>query len=365
MALLHPEEGRDGKTERGTEKKRTDARKEGKIVVSNEVNTVVVLAVAVSIFMLILPMLRHRLTIFVQNWAQLNVVADWEMPVIHALIREALIFCAWAILPIGLAAMLGSIGANVAQTQFFFQPETLKWKFSGLNPANGIKELFSKESLIKLVISMLKVLVISLVVWSTVRTHVMEIIFMHRLTILEAITWFLSLLHSIIWRVIIFCIIVAVIDWIKEKRKYEQSIMMSKQEIKDEHKNQEGNPQMKQKMRGKMRDLSMSRMMAAVPDATVVITNPTRLAVVIKYDSKSMGSPIVVAKGQRLVAKRIRRIAAENGVPVIERKPLARAIYKNVKIGQPVPGEFYEGVAELLAYLYRLGNKHIRSQLGR
>lgn len=365
MALLYPEQGPDGKTERATEKKREDARKEGKVVSSNEVNTVAVLAATVTVFLLILPLIRQRLDAFMMKWTQLSVVAVWDLPVIELLVKESLIICGLAVLPVGFAIMLSSTIASVAQTKPFFQTEVLKMKFDALNPVNGCKELFSKESIVKLVISMLKVAVITFVIWSTVRSHVMEIMFMHRLTVAEAIPWFLRLLNSIIWRVIALFIVVATIDWIKEKRKFEYGIMMTKQEVKDERKNQEGSPQVKQKMRSKMRELSMSRMMAAVPDATVVITNPTRLAVVIKYDAKNMGSPIVVAKGQRLVAKRIRRIAAENGVPVIERKPLARALYKNVKVGQAVPGEFYEGVAELLAYLYRLGNKHIRKQLGR
>jgi flagellar biosynthetic protein FlhB len=175
----------------------------------------------------------------------------------------------------------------------------------------------------------------------------------------------MTIFTQITWRVLALFAVVAVLDWIKEKRKYEKSIMMTKQEIRDEHKNQESSPQVKQRMRRKMRELSTARMMAAVPDATVVITNPTFLAIALKYDASVSSAPIVVAKGKRLSAKRIRRIAEENKVTIIERKPLARAMYNQVEVGRPVPAAYYEAIAELLAYLYRMGDAHVRAELAR
>lgn len=365
MEFLYPKEGADGKTERGTDKKRKDARKEGKVVVSNEIGTVAVLASAIAVFFITLPYLRHCLTGFVLNWEQMDLTGTWNLELVQGLCTQGLLACALGILPIGLAVMLGSIAANVAQTNFFFETGALKFNLKALSPVAGAKELFSKDSIVKLVLSILKVLVISLVVWLLIRKHLGELAFLHRLSIPEAIEWFMILFARIVWRVLALFVVVAVLDWIKEKRKFEKSIMMTKQEVRDERKNQESSPQMKQRMRRKMRELSTARMMAAIPDATVVITNPTYLAIAIQYDAASGRGPIVVAKGKRLVAKRIRRLAEEHGIAVVERKPLARAMYNKVAIGKPVPPGYYQPIAELLAYLYRMGDARIREQLRR
>lgn len=363
MGFLYPEEGADGKTERGSEKKRKDTRKEGKVVVSNEVVTVAVLGAAIVAFLATLPLMRHYLSGLMRYWVQVNLTEEWNVEFVKALFWQAAIVCALGVFPVGLAVLLSSTLANVAQTKPYFETETLKLNFKALNPATGAKQLFSSESIIKLLLSMLKVIVIALVVVGVLRGQLEELTFLHRLSISDGIQWFFVVFSKIVWRVLALFIVVAVLDWIKEKRKYEKSIMMTKQEVKEEQKNQESSPQMKQRMRQKMRELSASRMMASVPDATVVITNPTFLAIAIKYDSKSGNAPIVVAKGKRLVAHHIRDLASENGIPVIERKPLARAMYNKVEIGKPVPASYYEAIAELLAHLYRMGDVHIREQL--
>jgi flagellar biosynthetic protein FlhB len=363
MALLHPEQGPEGKTERGTEKKRQDARKKGKVVISTEVINFVVIAASLAVFIIILPILRRYLYGFMQLWSQLDLSTEWNAQYVGALFKQASVLCAIGILPVGVTAMIGSTVATMAQTKPFFETETLKLKFDALNPVNGVKQLFSKDSIAKLFLSLLKVFVISIVVWGVVKQQVDELTFLNRLSVTEGMQWFVTLLIRIVIRILALYILIAVLDWIKEKRKFEASIMMTKQEVKDEQKGQESNPQVKQKMRRTMRELSAARMMASVPDSTVVITNPTFLAIAIKYDANSMNAPIVVAKGKRKTAHRIRSLAEENGVPLLERKPLARAMYNKVEIGKPVPAEYYEAVAELLAYLYRMGNSHVRQQL--
>ena len=363
MGLLRPEEGPEGKTEAGTERKRREARKKGKVVISNEVITVVVIICAMVTFLVTLPFLRQHLMGFMQLWAQLDISSEWNAVFLQVLFQQVLLVCAIGIMPIGIAAVIGSTIASVAQTRPYFETEALKLKFDALNPVNGAKQLFSKESILKMFISILKVLIISLVVWGALSKQLGELAFLNRLSISEGMQWFMTLFIRIVIRVLALYIVIAVIDWIKEKRKYETSIMMTKQEVKEEHKGQESNPHVKQKMRKTMRELSAARMMAAVPDSTVVITNPTFLAIAIKYDSSSSGAPIVVAKGKRKTAQRIRDLASENGVPLLERKPLARAMYNKIEVGKPVPAEYYEAVAELLAYLYRMGNAHVREQL--
>lgn len=365
MGLLRPEEGPEGKTEAGSEKKRTEARKKGKVVASMEVVTVAVIICAVITFFVILPILRRHLVGFMQLWVQHDLSSDWNIDFIKMLTQQFLLVCTIGIVPIGISAIVGSTIASVAQTRPFFETEALKPKFESLNPVNGMKQLFSKESIVKMFISILKVLIISLVVWGLLKKQLGELTFLNRLTISEGVQWFMTLFIRILVRVLILYIIIAVIDWIKEKRKFETSIMMTKQEVKEERKGQESNPMVKQKLRSKMRELSAARMMAAVPDSTVVITNPTFLAIAIKYDASASNAPIVVAKGKRKTAQRIRDLAAENGVPLLERKPLARAMYNKIEVGKPVPAEYYEAIAELLAYLYRMGNARVREQLAK
>lgn len=363
MAFLYPEEGPDGKTERGTEKKRKDARKDGKVVVSHEVITVAVLAGAFVAFLATLPWLRLYLAEFLKNWTQLDVTGAWNAQFVQRLLQQAAVLCAIGCLPVGLVAMLGSTLAGIAQTKPFFEPESMKLNFKSLNPVEGAKQLFSKDSVVKLLLSMLKIAVISLVMWGAIHKQLLELAFLNRLAVPEGIQWFMAMFTRICLRVLALFVVVAALDWIKEKRKYEKSIMMSRQEVRDEHKNQESSPHVKQRMRRKMRELSTARMMAAIPDATVVITNPTHLAIAIKYDPAEDQAPMVVAKGKRLSAKRMRRIAEESGVPIVERKPLARAMYNKVEVGKPVPSAYYQAIAELLAYLYRMGNARVRQQL--
>ena len=364
MALLYPEEGADGKTERATDKKRKDARKEGKVVLSNEIVTIVVLAGALAVFFGTLPLLKFYLSGFMVQLGQIDVTGVWTVHTIQELLKPAALLFLVGVMPVGLVAIFGSTLATVAQTKPYFQPEVMKLKFDALNPVNGAKQLFSKDSIVKLLLSMLKVAVISLVVWGAIHKQLGELTFLNRLEVNDGVRWFMLLLIKICIRVLGLFMIVAVLDWIKEKRKYEKSIMMTKQEVKDEHKNQESNPQVKQQLRRKMREMSAARMMASVPDATVVITNPTFIAIAIKYDAASGGAPIVLAKGKRLTAKRIRAIAEENNIAIIERKPLARAMYNKIEIGKPVPAAYYQAIAELLAYLYRIGNARVREQMG-
>lgn len=365
MSLLYPEEGKDGKTERGSAKKREEARKDGKLVCSNEINTAAVLAAGALCIKLLLPYVKQSLMDFLQHWSHLDVTAEWNVQLVQEIFRDVLYVWLLGGVSIGCIAIAAAVVANISQTGPYMSASVLKFKFDSLNPVSGAKQLFSKESIVKLVLSLMKVSLISIVIWTTVGHKVPEMASLHRLGLRDGLHWYMLLLLKVVYKIIVLYILIAVIDWIKEKRKFEAGIMMKKQEVKDERKNQDGNPQIKSKQRRKMQEMSMSRMMAAVPDASVVITNPTYLAIAVKYDAAAGGAPIVVAKGKRRTAKRIRQIAAEHDVPILERKPLARAMYARVKIGSPVPADFYEAVAELLAYLYRMGNERIRQQIGR
>jgi len=219
MAMLCPEQGPDGKTERGSEKKRQDARKKGKVVVSNEVVNFAVIASCMIVFVLILPVLRRHLFGMMQLWSQLDVKSDWNTRFITLLFQQAGVLCAIGIMPVGLTAVVGSTIATMAQTKPLFETESLKLKLDALNPVNGVKQLFSKDSIAKLFLSLLKVFIISLVVWGVVKKQLGELIFLNRLSVTEGIQWFMILLVHIVVRILALYILIAVIDWIKEKRK--------------------------------------------------------------------------------------------------------------------------------------------------
>ncbi len=362
MSLLYPEEGKEGKTERGSSKKREDARNDGKVVCSQEINTVAVLAVSYFFYTRLSPYLKQSIIELLGFWEHIDVTAVWDIVMVQGVFVKAFKVWFFGAISVGCVAVAASIVASISQTRPFFSTDVLKWKFDSLNPMTGAKQLFSKDSIMKLGLSLMKVCLISTVVWATVRAEIPELVSLHRLHLVAGIDWYMNLLGLVIWRILVLYIIIAIIDWIKEKRKFESGIMMTRQEVKDEAKNQEGSPQVKRQVRKKMQELTMSRMMASVPDASVVITNPTFIAIAVKYDAE-MGAPVVVAKGKRLTAQRIREIADENGVPILERKPLARAMYSKIKVGSPVPTAFYEAIAELLAYLYKIGDERIHKQL--
>ena len=246
----------------------------------------------------LLPYINQSMKSLLQHWTHLDVTAEWNIRLVQAVFRDALNVWLLGGVAIGCVAIVASVAANIAQTGPYASSEVMKWKFDQLNPVSGWKQLFSKDSLVKLVLSLMKVGLISIVVWTTVRHKIPEMVSLYRLGLYAGIQWYMTLLIKVTIKIIVLYIIIAAIDWIKEKRKYEFGIMMSRQEVQDEMKNLEGSPEVKRKLRKKMQELSMSRMMASVPDASVVITNPTYLAIAVKYDASSGGAPIVVAKGK-------------------------------------------------------------------
>jgi flagellar biosynthetic protein FlhB len=170
--------------------------------------------------------------------------------------------------------------------------------------------------------------------------------------------WLFLLVYRLALTVCVAAIAIAALDWILKKRQYEKSIMMTKQEIRDEFRQNESSPLVRKAMVRRMRQLTVSRMMAAVPNANVIVTNPDHVAVAIEYDARTMSAPKVTAKGLRLMAERIKKVAREHNVPIVRRPETARALYKYVKVGHQVPSQFFRAVAEVLAYLHKLG-RHV------
>lgn len=345
------------KTERPTDHRRQEAREQGNIARSADLNAAALLLGAAGAMWFSGPALVSNLS---------NVLKDsLEQPAWQTLDRGLAIeqgikllgSIAGGVLPLLLTLAGAALAANLAQVGFLITNEALTPKWNRLNPIEGFKRIFSLYGVARLVGSMLKLtILLSIVAWF-VNSRVSTFLDLHEagigggaVTLGRAMVLLAFLLAGGL-------IAVAVADYGFQYWKFEQDIRMTKQEIREEMRQMEGDPHIRQRRREIHRKLASSRQMQQVKTADVVVTNPTHLAVAIKYDPLKMEAPVVVAKGEGLIAERIRKLASEHGVPIIEKKPLARALYKSVKVGQIVPIEMYEAVAEILAYVYRIRKK--------
>ncbi len=350
-------EGKDGRTERATAKRRQEEREKGNLASSQEVISFAVLGAAFLILRWIVPFMHENLVLYMREVHRLFTAPTLTVPIVQQIFEQAALLLASMLTPLLGAVLLAVIVANLGQKGFFFELKPLAWKVSGLNPINGFKKLFSMDSLVTLGFSILKVLLIAGVLYLGLRKRLPEFTFLAQAMPIEYAVWTFGLLYSLLLKVVLLFAAVAAADYIYRYFKHERSIMMTKEEVKDERKQYEPNPIVKKNQRKKMRDLTTLRMMAAIPRANVVVTNPTHVAVALEYNPESMEAPRVVAKGLRLMAQRIKDIARENEVPIMERPELARALYKNVEVGREIPSQFYEAVAEILAHLHRLGRR--------
>ena len=342
------------KTEEPTAKKRADARKKGQVGRSQELNTAFVLLIGFFSLKLLWDSIYLAIASYTTYvFANLNQPVDTEN--IVRLFIGIMEILAKTALPIMLFIMLIGLAVNFFQVGLNFNTEAIEFKLDKLNPINGFGRIFSKRSLVELAKSFFKILVIGFFLYRFIHE---QIIAMPQFMFFD-LTTSLALVAEIIFRMAFIVIgvimIMAVADYGYQNWQTTQDLKMTKQEVKDEMKQTEGDPQIKGKIRQKQRQMAMARMMKEVPKADVIITNPTHYAVALAYE-KGMVAPTVLAKGQDLVAQRIKELGREARVPIVENKPLARAIYAAVQIGDAIPQELYQAVAEVLAYVYRLKN---------
>jgi flagellar biosynthetic protein FlhB len=341
------------KTERATSKKRSDARQKGQIPRSQEIQTVAILLSALTFFYFGGSWLFARLIEIVQ--LSLQDIGQRVMNITTVNAMAWLLFqkITLTLAPLFLVIAVAGISSNIAQVGFLFTTEQLVPKLSTLDPVKGFKNLFSLRGLIELVKSILKIGIIGGMAYIVLRGEFDRIPGLIALNITEILSFIGTVFLRLGFYTCLVLIVLAGLDFTYQKWQHERDLRMSKQEVKDEHKQREGDPKIKARIRSAQREMAMKRMMQAVPDATVVITNPTHLAVAIKFE-RNMPAPQVVAKGAGRVAERIREIATRNDIPIMEQKPLARALFKNVEIDHYIPADLYHAVAEALAYVYRL-----------
>jgi flagellar biosynthetic protein FliR/FlhB len=252
--------------------------------------------------------------------------------------------------------VLGVMG-NLVQTGFIHSSEPLKPKFSRMNPIEGFKRMFSGKAVMELLKSIANIAIVGYIAYSFVSGQIFRILNISDMGVTSLLAIPRDIIQTELMQVAIVICVIGIIDLIYQKRAYKKELRMTKQEIKEEFKQMEGDPKIKSAIRQRQRQMAQRRMMHEVPKATVVITNPTHLAIALKYHQGKDSSPIVVAKGADLVAKRIKQVAGENNVPIIENKPVARMLYEKVEIDQVIPVELYQAVAEILAVVYSLKKK--------
>lgn len=347
--------GSDDKTEQPTSKKRSDAKKKGQVGRSTEMSTAFVLLVGFFIIKVLWENIYMSIASYTTYvFSHLNQPVDTEnvirifIGIIELLARTAL--------PIMLAIMLVGLAINLFQVGLNFSTEAIGVKLDKLNPINGFGRIFSKRSLMEMLKSLLKIIIIGYFIYTYLVDQLMampQFIYYDLGTSLAQIS---KIVFNMAFEVIAVIMVLGFLDFGYQKWQTTQDLKMSKQEVKDEMKQSEGDPQIKGKIKQKQRQMAMSRMMQEVPKADVIITNPTHFAVALQYH-KGMVAPLIVAKGQDLVAQKIKGLAREAKVPIVENRPLARALYASADIGDAVPSELYQAVAEVLAYVYRLKHK--------
>tara|TARA_R110002072_G_scaffold42064_19_gene118471 strand:+ start:52873 stop:54006 length:1134 start_codon:yes stop_codon:yes gene_type:complete len=255
-----------------------------------------------------------------------------------------------------LSALVAYVG-NFVQVGWLLTAEPIRPKLNKLSPLAGIKRIFGVRGLVKTVVNSIKLTVMIIVSWLFIRSHMDDIAVLSKLTAIEGLSAILALVFKLAMILAILLLFIAVIDYLYQRFQHTKDLRMSKQEVKDERKSMEGDPSLKGRRLQMAREIVMQQLGAKVPDADVIVTNPTHFSVAIKYDPETMGAPKVVAKGADLIAFRIRQIARQNEVPIVERPPLARALYWGMEVGQEVSFEHYEAVAELLAFVYKIDNR--------
>lgn len=358
------QEGPGGeKTEEPTAKKKQDTRKEGKVPKSKELSSGVEL---IALFLILKFWVGHMGENFMKLFSEIyekipTYTTYWNGHIVRedykVLINNVYVKLLVQLLPFFVVGIVIAVGVNMLQFKFQISTKPLKPKFSKLNPISGMKRLFSKDKIVELIKSIAKIVLIMFIVYSTVKDDWVYLVKFYGMPLNQAIEAIGNIVINMGLKISLVFMIVAFVDLIYQRRKFNNDIKMTKQEVKDEYKNAEGDPQIKGKIRSKMREASQRRMMQDVPKADVVITNPTHFAVAIKYDASTGSAPIVLAKGADYVAQKIKEIARENKVEIVENKPLARMLYANVDIGQEVPPELYQAVAEVLAMVYKMQGK--------
>lgn len=358
---MFAKEGPGGeKTEDATSKKLKDVRNEGNVAKSTEIVTAATLFSLFFCLKFAISFVGERLLATFSTFYSLiprYTSEGIENDEYRFILTDTLLNIALVLAPFLILGFIVAFFSNSLQFKYQVTTKPLMPKFNKLNPINGFKRMFSMNTMIELLKSIIKIFAIAYISYNVLVEHVEEIFLLYDMSINQGLLLMYDIIIELGMKIcILFCVIAAA-DFMYQKWKFKEDNKMTKQEVKDEFKNQEGDPKIKGQQRQRMQQAAQRRMMSAIPQADVVITNPTHFAVALAYESGQGQAPVVVAKGADFLAGRIKEIARENAVEIVENKPLARMLYYNVDLGAEIPPELYQAVAEVLAYVYQLRNK--------
>ena len=346
------------KTEEPTDKKRRDARKKGQVARSQELNAAFVLLAGFFVIRVLWEYIYENIAGYsAYIFANLNLFS-FSIESIMEIFLGIVVLLGKTAFPIMLGITVLALAINFFQVGLVVSTEKIEPKLDNINPINGFGRIFSKRSLVELAKSIFKILIIGFFLYLYLKDEVPFMPYFIYYDLGHSLAEIADKIFTMAFQVIAVIMVMAIADYAYQSWQTTQDLKMTKQEVKDEYKQTEGDPQIKSKIKQKQRQMAMSRMMQEVPKADVIVTNPTHFAVALLYE-KGMAAPKVLAKGQDIVAQRIKEIARESRIPIVENKPLARALYDTVEIGGFVPEELYQAVAEILAYVYRLKKKKV------
>jgi flagellar biosynthetic protein FlhB len=348
-------------TEKATPKRREESRKKGQVPRSTELAGSVAFLAIVLIFHAFFAPLMDGLQSSLRGY--FSRLGEQTQDVTYHSATQAFVQAGGGavaiVLLVFVIAFVIGIAANVAQFGFLFTAKSLKPNFGKLNPITGIQNIFGKRIFVQLGKQLLKLIVVAIILYNSISGNLSFFVTVGQSSPGAIVNLTMELIYDIAWKFGLMLVAIGIIDYIYERWQLEQNMKMSKQEVKDEWRQAEGNPEAKGAMKKRQRETSRRRMMQAVPRATVVVTNPTHFAVALEWDEENMDAPVVIAKGADLVAKRIREMALEHRIPIMENPPLARTLYDRVEIDQAIPPNLYAAVAQVIAFVYKLKRKTI------
>ncbi len=354
------------KTEKATSHKRNEERKKGNVMQSKDVVTAAFILIIFGVLRITINLIYTVADSSFKYWFSISGSGMTDngriidgMQTYVKLTLEIGKVVAIAAGPTLVISMLVNIFASSIQTKFIRSREQTKFKLSKLNPINGIKKLFSINSVFELFKSLLKFIILIVIVYGEIKNRIPELIRLIDMELFQVLTYMCSTIFAIIMKIGVAFIAIAAIDYFFQKYKWEKDMKMTKHEVKEEHKTMEGDPKIKGKRRQIQMQMAMQRMMQNVPEADVIIRNPTHYAVAVKYDSEKNSAPVVIAKGADNLALRIIKIGEENNVTIVENKPLARGLYDSIKLEHEISPDFYHAISEILIFVYNLKNKKL------
>jgi len=347
------------KTEKATPRRRQDARKKGQVAQSKEISSVLILMTTMGVFYFAGSWIFYNFSgVFTGIYGNIGTLSLNNASEAGLFLNTIFEYLISILIPIFLPIIVAAVVANVAQVGFEMHSQPMQPKLSKLNPISGMKKIVSLKSLVELVKSILKIVIVGGVAYVIIEKEMRYFPSLMQKSVVDILLFIAEVTFKIFFFVCLVMIVLAVLDYVYQRWQHEKSLKMTKQEIKDERKQTEGDPKIKARIRSIQLEMAQRRMMEAIPEADVVITNPTHLALAVKFDAKEMVAPTVLAKGSGFIAERIKEVAREHHVPVVEDKPLAQAMFKMVEIGDFIPVELYRAVAEVLAYVYRLKGQY-------